>query len=65
MLPSRKVFATLGQLNSFGNESRRQYNGSTEQNMATLVAKKMFTNYNSSLLREHTVNQSFIAFYRV
>jgi hypothetical protein len=32
--------------------------------MATLLADKMFTNYNSSLLIQHTVNQSFSVFYR-
>lgn len=36
-----------------------KYNKSSEHNMATLLAKKIFTNYNSSLLRQHTVNQSF------
>jgi len=38
---------------------------STEHNMATLLAKIMFGNYNSSLLRQHTVNQYFFVFYRV
>jgi len=31
--------------------------------MATLLAEKMFGNYTPSLLRQHTVNQSFFAFY--
>ena len=36
-----------------------RYNRSTEHNMATISAQKMFTKYNSSLLRQHTVNRSF------
>jgi len=33
--------------------------------MAALLAEKMFTNYNSSLLSEHTVNQYFFVNYRL
>ena len=36
-----------------------RYNRSTEHNMATISAQKMFTKCNSSLLRQHTVNRSF------
>jgi hypothetical protein len=32
--------------------------------MATLLAEKMFTDYNWSLLEQHTVNQNFSAFCR-
>ena len=30
--------------------------------MATVLAKKMFTSYNSQLLGQHTVNQHFFVF---
>jgi len=33
--------------------------------MANLLAEEMFIEYNSSLLREHTVNQTFFMLYRV
>jgi len=33
--------------------------------MATVLADKMFRDYSSSLLRQHTVNQSFFVLYRV
>jgi len=33
--------------------------------MANLLAQKKFTDYNSSLLRQHTVNQYFFVFYCV
>jgi hypothetical protein len=33
--------------------------------MATVLADKMFRDYNSSLLRQNTVNQSFFVLYRV
>jgi len=34
--------------------------------MATLLAEKMFTNYNSLFLRQHTVNQYlFVVFYQL
>jgi len=33
--------------------------------MATLLAEKMITNYNSSLLRQYRVNQLFFVFYGV
>jgi len=36
----------------------------TEHNLMTLLAEKMFTTCNSSLLRQHTVNHSFFAFYQ-
>jgi len=33
--------------------------------MATLLAEKMFTNYKSLPLKQHTVNKSFFVFYWV
>jgi len=33
--------------------------------MVILFAQKMFRNHNSSLLRQHTVNVSFVVFYPV
>jgi hypothetical protein len=33
--------------------------------MAILFAERMFTNYNTSLSRQHTVNLSFSVFYPV
>jgi len=42
-----------------------RFNRPTEHNMANLLAEKKFRICKSSLLREHTVNQSFIALYRV
>ena len=46
---SSKVFTALGHSNSFNNAIQHtQYNWSTEQNTATLLAEKMFTNYTSS-----------------
>jgi len=38
---------------------------STEHNMATLLAQKMFRSRNSSLLRQHTLSLSFVVFYPV
>jgi len=38
---------------------------STEHNIATFLAQKMFPSYNSSLLRQNTVNQYFPGFYPV
>ena len=32
---------------------------STEHNMTTLLAEKMFTNCNTTILRQHTVNKYF------
>jgi len=34
-------------------------------NMANLLTEKMFTNHNSLLFRQHTVNQYFCVFCRV
>ena len=33
--------------------------------MANLLEEKMFTNYNSSILREHTVKKYVFVFYRI
>jgi len=33
--------------------------------MANLLEEKMFTNYNSSILRQHTVKKYVFVFYRV
>jgi len=33
--------------------------------MTTLFADKMFMNYNFSLLRQHSINQSFLVFCQV
>jgi len=33
--------------------------------MANLLAEGMFREYNSSLLREHTVNQTSVMLYRI
>jgi len=38
---------------------------STEHNLATSIVEKMFTNYNSSLLRQHIVNKQIFVFYPV
>jgi len=40
-------------------------NKSAEYNVANLLAQKMFRNYNSSPLRQHTANRSFFVFYQV
>jgi len=61
MRPSMKLSAALGHLNSFS--STAQYNGSTEHDMTTLLTGKMFRNYNLSLVRRHTVNQSLFSIY--
>ena len=38
---------------------------SAEHKMATLLADEMFTDCNSSPLRQHIVNQTFFVFYRI
>jgi len=38
---------------------------SMEHNTAILLVKKMFRNHNTSLVRQHTVNLSFVVFYPV
>ena len=40
-----------------------KHNVSTEYNTANLLAEIMFRNYNSLILRPHTVNQSFFLIY--
>jgi hypothetical protein len=40
-------------------------NSLKKNNMATLFEEKIFTNYNLSLVRQHTVNQYFFVFYQV
>jgi hypothetical protein len=56
------VFAALGNLNNNLTDIIR----STENNMATLLAEKKFTNCNSSILRQqHAVDQSVFVFYQV
>jgi len=48
--PPRKVFVVLIHLNSFNNiVQQTYYRRSTEHDMATLLAEKMFRNWNSSL----------------
>jgi len=50
MLPPRKVFMILKHLNSFKNIIQQTYSGrSTENDMANLLAEKMFRNWKSSL----------------
>ena len=45
---------------------RNKHNISTEKcKMKNVLAQNVFTNYNSSLLRQHTVNQNFFVFYPV
>jgi hypothetical protein len=52
MRPSKKVLVSRDHLNSFNITIEQTYhNRSTEHNMATLLPKKMFGKYNSSLLR--------------
>jgi hypothetical protein len=56
----------FGRLNHCSNTIQQTYyNRSTELNVATSLAEKMFTNYKSSLWTQHTVNQSFSVFYRI
>ena len=56
----------LDHLNIFSNTTEQaQHKWSTEHNMVTLLAQKMSINYNSSLLRERTVNQSLVVFHQV
>jgi len=55
--------AAFGRLNGWSNTSQHTYyNRSTEHNAANSLAEKLFTNYNSSLSTQHTVNQSFSVF---
>jgi hypothetical protein len=50
MQPPRKVFVILIHLNSFNNMVQQTYyRRSTENDMATLLAEKMFRNWNASL----------------
>ena len=57
---SRKVYAALDHQNRFNNIIyHRQYNRSTEHNMVTSLAEKMFRKSNPSLLRGGVVNQFF------
>ena len=55
MRPSRKVFAALCHLIISSKDTIHSF---TEHNTATIAAQKTFTYVNSSLIRQHTVNQS-------
>ena len=44
---------------------KEEDNRSAENNMENLLTKKMFTNYNSSLLRQNKVYQTFFVLYPV